>query len=139
MTACFATLNDYATRCGSVDAESQPRVEALLEDASAFLAGRFRDRMGCDYEEGINKTFDENAKAVCVAMVSRAVDIPSALSGVTQQSQTAGSYSASYTYANPTGDLYLSRADLKRLGLGGTRVGSIAAMTYKDRQAKNDV
>lgn len=134
MTACFATLSDYEVRCGAVDSDSQPRVEALLEDASAFLEGRFRDRMGCDYEEDINKTFDENVKAVCIAMVSRAVDVPSTLVGVTQQSQTAGSYSASYTYANPTGDLYLSRSDMKRLGLGGTRVGTIAAMTYKDRE-----
>ena len=133
MTA-FATLADYEARCGTVSSEDQPRVEALLEDASAFLEGRFRNRTGCDYEEDVNKTFDENAKAVCVAMVSRAVDVPSALAGVTQQSQTAGPYSASYSYANPTGDLYLSRADMKRLGLGGTRVGAIAAMTYKDRE-----
>ncbi len=136
--AAFATLADYEARRGAVAESDKGRVEALLEDASAFLSGRFRVRMGADYAAGLNKTFDENAKAVCVAMVSRAVEVPADLSGVTQQSQSAGSYSASYTYANPTGDLYLGRSDLRRLGLCGSRVGSIAAMTWADREGVAD-
>lgn len=133
MTA-FATLADYEARCGAVSEEDAAKVEALLEDASAFMEGQFRRYMGRDYEEDVNSVFDANAKAVCVAMVSRAVLASGALAGVTQQSQTAGPYSESYTYANPTGDLYLGRSDLKRLGLAGTRIGSIAAMTFKDRE-----
>lgn len=134
MTA-FATLADYEARCGTVSEEDVTKVEALLEDASAFMAGQYRRYTGRDYEVGDNVVFDANAKAVCVAMVSRAVSASGALAGVTQQSQTAGSYSQSYTYANPMGDLYLGRSDLKRLGLAGARVGSIDAMTYKDRGA----
>lgn len=134
MTA-FATLADYEVRCGAVSEEDVAKVEALLEDASAFMLGQYRRCTGRDYEACVNVVFDANAKAVCVAMVSRAVSASGALTGVTQQSQTAGSYSQSYTYANPTGDLYLGRSDLKRLGLAGARVGSIDAMTYKDRGA----
>lgn len=132
--ALFATIADYEVRCGAVDDGDVAKVEALLEDASAFLEGQYVRRTGRKYEECDNAVFDSNAKAVCVAMVSRAVAASGALAGVTQQSQTAGSYSASYTYANPTGDLYLSRSDLKRLGLAGTRIGSIDAMTAKDRE-----
>ncbi len=134
--ALFATIADYEVRCGAVDDGDEAKVEALLEDASAFLEGQYRRRTGRRYEECDNSVFDANAKAVCVAMVSRAVAASGALAGVTQQSQTAGSYSASYTYANPTGDLYLSRSDLKRLGLAGTRIGSIDAMTAKDREQR---
>ena len=108
-------------------------VAALLEDASAYLRGAYRRRMGVQYLAGSNPTFDENVKSVCVAMVARAVNAPGAMAGITQQSQTTGPYSASVTFANPTGDLYLGRSDLKRLGLAGCRVRSIQPMTAADR------
>ena len=89
--------------------------------------------MGVQYLAGSNPTFDENVKSVCVAMVARAVNAPGAMAGITQQSQAAGPYSSSVTFANPTGDLYLGRSDLKRLGLAGCRVRSIQAVTAADR------
>nr|DAV97122.1 MAG TPA: hypothetical protein [Caudoviricetes sp.] len=95
--------------------------------------------MGSDYAAGVNATFDENVKPVCVAMVARAVNAPGAMAGITQQSETAGPYSSSFTFANPTGDLYLGRSDLKRLGLAGCRVRSIDAMTAADREGDADV
>ena len=67
------------------------------------------------------------------AVVSRAMSAPLGLAGATQYSQTAGSYNASVTFANPTAELWLGRSDLKRLGLAGCRIGSIAAMTGADR------
>lgn len=133
----FATVADYVARCGP--AEDEGRVAALLEDASAYLRGAYRRHTGRDYTADSNATFDENVKPVCVAMVARAVNAPGAMAGVTQQSQTAGPYSSSLTFANPTGDLYLGRSDLKRLGLAGCRVRSIQAMTAADREGDTDV
>lgn len=127
----FATVADYEARCGA--AEDEARVAALLDDASAYLRGAYRRRMGVQYLAGSNPTFDENVKSVCVAMVARAVNAPGAMAGITQQSQTTGPYSASVTFANPTGDLYLGRSDLKRLGLAGCRVRSIQPVTAADR------
>ena len=135
----FATVADYAARCGPVEDVDEGRVDALLEDASAYLRGAYRRHMGTRYLAGANQTFDENVKAVCVAMVARAVNAPGAMAGITQQSQTAGPYSSSFTFANPTGDLYLGRSDLKRLGLAGCRVRSIQAMTAADREGDADV
>nr|DAG59926.1 MAG TPA: hypothetical protein [Caudoviricetes sp.] len=89
--------------------------------------------MGTRYLAGANQTFDENVKPVCAAMVARAVNAPGAMAGITQQSQATGPYSSSVTFANPTGDLYLGRSDLKRLGLAGCRVCSIQAVTAADR------
>lgn len=123
MGASFATVDDYAARYGAPDDES--RVEALLEDAAAMLAAAFRRHFGRAYEEGCCDDFDASAKAVCCAVVSRAVNVPSGMMGVTQLTQTGGPYSASFSAANPTGDLYLSKSDLERLGLVGTRVWSI--------------
>lgn len=119
----FATADDYAARYGDPDDES--RVETLLEDASAMVEAAFRRRFGCAYAEGVCADFDASAKAVCCAVVARAVNVPSGMMGVTQFTQTGGPYSASFSAANPTGDLYLTKSDLERLGLSGTRVWSI--------------
>ena len=37
--------------------------------------------------------------------------------------------------ANPTSDLWLGKSDLKRLGLAGTRIGSIAPMVGDEDRA----
>ena len=118
MSAAFATLADYELRYGKVaDAESG-RVGALLEDASYMLLSAYESRWG--------------AYAAC-SIVSRAVNVPLGLAGATQYSQTAGSYNASVTFANPTAELWVGKSDLKRLGLSGCRIGSIEAMTGADR------
>lgn len=72
-------------------------------------------------------------RAVACSIVSRAANVPLGLAGASQYSQTAGSYNASVTFANPTAELWLGKADLKRLGLAGCRIGSIDAMTGADR------
>ena len=132
--AAFATVSDYEARQGALSEADRTRCEALLEDASAAMRSRFRAFHGLDYAEGVNASFDDNAKAVCVALVSRSLGVRPELAGVTQYSQTTGPYSASATYANPTGEVYIGKTDLKKLGLTGTRIRSIAAMTWADRE-----
>ncbi len=131
--APFATVEDYEARQGPLPAEDRARCEALLADASAAMRSRFRAFHGTRYDEGVNESFDDNATAVCVAVAARALSVPESLSGVTQYSQTAGPYSASATYSNPSGDLYLTKTDLRALGLVGTRLRVIDAMTEADR------
>ena len=132
MSAAFATLADYELRYGKVaDAESG-RVGALLEDASDMLLSAYESRWGA-YAEGAHAAFDRSACAVACSIVSRAVNVPLGRAGATQYSQTAGSYNASVTFANPTAELWVGKSDLKRLGLSGCRIGSIEAMTGADR------
>ncbi len=123
----FATVEDYAERYGEPD--DQKRVGVLLADASETLCSLYRGRYGKDYEAGEHPAFDANAKAVCCGIVSRMMATPADLYGVSQYSQGTGSYSASMTYSNPTGDMYLSKTDRQRLGLWGGRIRSIQAMT----------
>ena len=119
------TLEEYAARYGTPP--DHERVSALLSDACDMLLTAYEGRFGC-YVEGSHPAFDRGYKAVACAVVSRAVSVPDCFAGATQYSQTAGSYNASITFANPTADLWLGRSDLKRLGLAGTRIGSIAPM-----------
>ncbi len=119
----LATCADYALRYG--EPESPERVGALLEDAAAMVLAAYRRHFGEAWEKGACPDFDDNAKAVCCAVVARAVNVPSGMFGVTQMTQTGGPYSESFTAANPTGDLYLTKSDLERLGLSGTRIWSI--------------
>lgn len=119
------TLEEYAARYGTPP--DPGRVSALLSDACDMLLTAYEGRWGY-YVEGAHVAFDRSYEAVACAVVSRAVSVPDCFAGATQYSQTAGSYNASVTFANPTADLWLGKSDLKRLGLAGTRIGSIAPM-----------
>lgn len=126
------TLEEYEARYG---APPDPgRVSALLSDACDMLLTAYEGRFGC-YVEGAHQAFDRGYKAVACAVVSRAVNVPDCFAGATQYSQTAGAYNASVTFANPTSDLWLGKSDLKRLGLAGTRIGSIAPMVGDEDHA----
>lgn len=126
------TLDEYADRYGMPP--DPGRVSALLSDACDMLLTAYEGRWGC-YVEGAHQAFDRGYKAVACAVVSRAVNIPDCFAGATQYSQTAGAYNASVTFANPTSDLWLGKSDLKRLGLAGTRIGSIAPMVGDEDHA----
>lgn len=119
------TLEEYAARYGT---PSDPgRVSTLLQDACDMLLTAYEGRWDC-YVKGAHTAFDRGYKAVACAVVSRAVNVPDCFAGATQYSQTAGSYNASVTFANPTANLWLGKSDLKRLGLAGMRIGTIAPM-----------
>ena len=132
MSEPFAMLSDYELRYGAVADGDAAKVAALLSDASDMLLSAYESRYGA-YAQGVRPAFDRSARSVACAVVSRAMSAPLGLAGATQYSQTAGSYNASVTFANPTAELWLGRSDLKRLGLAGCRIGAIEAMTGADR------
>lgn len=124
------TLEEYASRYGT---PSDPdRVTALLSDACDMLLTAYEGRWG-GYTAGAHPAFDRGYRAVACSVVNRAASVPDAFAGATQYSQTAGAYNASVTFANPTADLWLGKSDLRRLGLAGMRIGSIAPMAGEDR------
>lgn len=128
--SAFATYDDYVARYGS-DVDRQ-RVTVLLDDASNFLKALYVEEWGEDYEEGVHTSFDDNACAVTCAIVARSVNVPAGMEGVSQASQGADVYSASFTFANPTGDFYISKSDKQRLGLGGMKIGTIAPLIHTE-------
>lgn len=116
----LATPDDYAARFGAPADEA--RLTVLLADASAILLSAYERRYGEPYAEGAHQAFDRAAAAVACLMVNRVLTAPESLLGATQYSQGAGGYTASVTYGSAMGEMYLSKSDLKRLGLSGSLI-----------------
>lgn len=119
----FASVEDYTKRYG--DVADSDRVEVILFDASDAMLNAYESSWGEAYQEGAHEQFDRSATAVCCAIAHRSLSVPAGFEGASQYIQTAGSYNASITFSNPTGDIYLSKTELKRLGLYGQRIGAV--------------
>ena len=122
----YATVSDLEARWKTLDTAARAVAEAKLGDAATLI-----DSYGTPKSADAAKTVSCNA-------VMRAMSALSADSfGVTQESMTAGSYQQQRTYSNPSGDLYLTRQELKMLGLGGGSLG-FARPSYGRLEAGDD-
>lgn len=115
MADTFATVADLEAGWRTLTASEQNRAETLLGRASTILSS------AVDVVAG-DETQAELLMSICCSMVQRAMSVGDAF-GVTQQTQTAGSFSHSTSYANPTGDLYLTKQERQLLGIGGRQAG----------------
>lgn len=118
--AAFATVEDYAARFGE---PADPAVLAeCLEDATRLIASELA-AAGSDPAEVDPGVLMQ----VCREVAHRAVGGGAVPFGVSQLTQTAGPYSGSYSFANPTGDAYLTKAERRMLGLvGAARAASVS-------------
>lgn len=114
----FATVGDLEARWRTLTPAEGARAEALLGDASALL----RD-LGRDIDERIadGELDPATPRAIVCAMVKRVMQGPGDLDGVSQTQQTAGPFQHGVTFANPSGDMYLTKLERRRLGIGGQR------------------
>lgn len=121
----FATPEEYAAAYGAVADEK--RLEALLLRATGYLLGKMDG-----YTAGVDEVLDLNAATVCMAMVNRALSTPAGLSGVSQYSQTAGSYTASVSLL----DQYMRPlpSELDLLGLSSGAVLSCRMMAGESNE-----
>lgn len=65
-------------------------------------------------------------RAIACAMVKRAMISGLDNAGLSSSQETAGPFSQTWSYANPTGDLYLTRTEKQRLGQGRQRAFTIS-------------
>lgn len=73
-----------------------------------------------------DEDFLKRLKLVSCNMVIRCMRVPELDAyGITQTSMTAGSYSQSYTFSNPTGDMYMTHKERQLLGIGAQLGGMI--------------
>lgn len=116
----FASVDEYEARYG--DADDPEALAEILMDATRLIASAF-DRAGLDFRDP-GEDLAERLMQACRSMAHRAMcddaDIPL---GTTQFSEGAGSYTQSFTVGNPYGELYVSKAERKLLGLDRTRIG----------------
>lgn len=113
----FATVSDLEARWRGLSEAEQARAAVLLADASALIR---------DTVPGWGQVSEQTLRAICCAVVRRAmsvdVDLPD---GVSSFNETAGPFTQQMSFANPTGDLYLTRAEKARMGVGVATAASI--------------
>lgn len=118
----FADVSDLESRWRELSTEEEARANVLLGDASAMLSALVKVDSS-DYEQS------ELLKMVCCDMVIRAMSATASDAfGVSQTSMTAGPYTQSFSYSNPSGDMYLTKLEKRLLGITTGYIGSIRPM-----------
>ena len=136
MSVAFATVEDISTLWRPLSAEEQTRAGALLPIISDALRNEARK---------VDKNLDEMAeddvyanvlKAVTVDVTVRVLRQSTSGDAMTQETQAAGGYSWSGTYAVPGGGIAnaILYTDLKRLGLQRQQIGSIMLWESQGKQ-----
>lgn len=113
----YATVDDLEAGWRELTAKEKARAEVLLERASALIDS-------LTDTTNIDKVV---LTTVCCSVVQRVMQVDDYDGiGLSRENITAGSYIQSYTYANPSGDMYLTKTEKQLLGLGKN-----AARAYK--------
>lgn len=113
----FATVSDLEARWRTLSDPEKATAETLLDDASNLILSECAVANVVDDEA--EKTVREGTlKRIVCAMVKRAMLAPTDQAPMSQVSVTAGPFGQSGTFANPTGDLYLAKADRRSLPCG---------------------
>lgn len=121
----FANFEDYLKRNPDVTPGSQDYIETLLEDASQLLT----DLHPVEVDNAEPATLER----IVISMVSRKV-ASAGSDGFSSVQMGAGPYQASYSIANPSGDMYLTKLERKALGVGGARAYTVQMTGRRDRR-----
>lgn len=128
MSVAFATVEDISTLWRPLTADEQTRAAALLPLISDALRNE-AVKVGKNLDEMIqdDETYANVVKLVTVDVTVRVLRQNTSGDAVTQETQAAGGYSWSGTYAVPGGGIAnaILYNDLKRLGLQRQQYGSI--------------
>lgn len=115
----FALVSDIEARWRDLSTDEELRAGILIDDASAMLSSMVTVDAHDEQQAALLKT-------VCCSMVIRSMSASAAENyGVSQASMTAGAYTQSWTYSNPSGDMYLTKLEKKLLGITSSYIGSI--------------
>lgn len=122
--AAFAEVSDLEARWRPLAPDERLRAAVLLEDASVLLRAEsptIDARLASE-----PPTLDAGIPRMIVCkMVQRAMQSGADAAAVSALQQTAGPFSQSVTYSNPSGELYLTKSERKMLGVGTQRAFSI--------------
>lgn len=110
----FAKVEDLEARWRVMDSAEKARAEVLLVDAAAIIAAALEQ--SCIEIDGKDETQAANLVRVSCAMVMRAMG-----QGDGEQQHAWGGN----LVTNPSGDLYLAKADRQSLGIGRQSVGFV--------------
>lgn len=114
----YASVEDLAARWRPLSTEEEARATVLLDDAAVKI-----DAVSAVSDPATDQELAAR-KIVSCEMVKRAMAASGGV-GITSVQETMGPFSTSQQFANPAGDLYLSKADRKLLGRGRQRAGMV--------------
>ena len=120
--AAYATVDDVVLRWRPLSDAEVEQASALLDDAAVMIRSACSD-IEARIADGLLDA--EVLKLVSVRMVKRAMTAPAGFEGVSQWNVASGPHSQSTQFANPMGDMWLTKVDRKMLGVGGARAFSI--------------
>lgn len=120
----YATVTDLEARWRTLSAVEREIAETLLGDAQIRLDAE------CPPADPLPAAQRQIRVIVSCEMVKRAMLNREQSAGVTSIQSTAGPFSKSLTYVNPTGDLYISKGERKLLGCGKQRAGVVDPLTH---------
>lgn len=103
----FAAVNELEERWRPLSDAERETAHALLLDASQLIV---------DEDPAAASANEATLRRVVCAMVRRAMMAPGGI-GVETMQQGAGPFQQSVKYANPAGDLYLTRQERRALGM----------------------
>lgn len=109
----FATVEDVELRWHKLMPDEQAKAAALLDDAEVLLRGLVTVRDGDERQQSTL------AMVSCNMVIRAMVAGSSEAFGVEELTATMGPFSQTAQYANPSGDLYLTRMEKRILGIGG--------------------
>jgi len=122
----FAEVSDIEARWRSLSDDEKSRASVLIEDASAMLSALVN-------VDANDQQQAELLNTVCCNMVIRAMAQSNMDTfGVSQSAITAGPYTQSFSYSNPSGDMYLTKLEKKLLKVSIGYIGSIRPMMAGD-------
>lgn len=116
----YATVSDIEARWHTLTPSESAKAATLLDDAAAIL-----DTLAVFDSSDPNVA--ANLRIVSCNMVIRAMSSSADTFGMSQGSMTAGPYTQSWTFANPSGDMYLTKMEKRLLGVTQGYIGSIRA------------
>lgn len=110
----FATYYDVEARWGrTLNADERLRATSLLDDAAAILFSLVRPDDADEVQASLLKTIS------CNMVIRSMVAAASSGFGVEAQQATMGPFAQRVEFANPNGDMYLTKAEKKWLGIHG--------------------
>lgn len=129
----YATIDDLSTYWRPIAESETNRANMLLEIASSRLRVE-ADKVDIALDDRVS--YDDDyataVKLVVMDAVKRALATPIDTPPVDNYSQSAGPYSENYRFTNPSGDLWFKKAELRSIGIGIAKIGTIKPNTRRD-------
>lgn len=127
----FATVQDVEDLYRELTLDEEARVENLLpviSDRLRFEAEKVRMTPDLDARVAASDIYANTIRSITVDIVARVLMTPTSAGEygpMTQISESAGGYSASGTFLNPGGGLFIKNSELAALGIRRQRYGGL--------------